>query len=650
MLDKPGSFPIAECDVSNQARAFVVESRAVLKKFVRRWAQVIACAALTVCAVAVAYVLAERAAIGALQEAGAQRLEVYRGGLIGEMRRYDYLSSVLSLNSELVGLLTTPDARGLDKVNAYLEVVAREAKVLDVYVMDLSGRTIAASNYRRRDSFVGMNFSFRPYFKDALLDGRGHYYGVGTVSNEPGYYFASRVYDGEKLVGVATVKVSLHSLDNTLHDPDEIALALDTNGVIFLASLPQLLFKTIDPLTPQALTRLMTSRQYHTLKSFDAIGTLDDSRAFDPRGTVRFLPDKSLRQAIGRALPSDYLMLGRPVDGTEWRLVMLTSLEGARAAARNVAATTGFAAIALFLCALYLRQRNRTHAQRRKAKLDLERAYDDLENQVQVRTEALRKANLYLQHEVKEREKTEVALKNTFEELVHSGKMAALGQMATSITHELNQPLAALQTLSDNAAVLLRRDRVNDAAENLAEISQLVARMGKITGELKRFARKAPPHPVVVDLRRVVDDTISLLRVRLYQEGVTTRRDLPDQPICSFADANRLEQVLVNLINNAIDAMRSTERRILSIAVRAVDGTARISVRDTGVGLDDEAISRLFEPFFTTKAAGQGLGLGLPISAEIVKDFGGTLKGHNTKEGAEFVLELPLTEEIETYV
>ncbi len=621
-----------------------------MRKFVRPYVEVIAYVVLAALAVAVAYVLAERTAIRSLRDTAAQRLEVYRGGLIGEMRRYDYLASILGLNDDLITLLTTPDAQKVDKVNAYLEVVARETKALDIYVMDLNGRTIASSNYKKRDSFVGMNFSFRPYFKDALVNGHGHYYGVGTVSNEPGYYFASRVFDGERLVGVATVKVGLHGLDNGLRDADEIALALDSNGIIFLASLPQLLFKTLEALDPRTREQLMNSRQYHTLRSFDAIGALDRQRTFDPPDTVRFRPLAAYRRTKPDAFSTDYLMLERPVAGTDWHLVTLTSLDPASSTARYAAATTGFASIAAFLSALYLRQRRRAHLQRQRAKLELERAYDDLESQVQSRTEALREANLHLQHEVGEREKTEVALKKTFEELVHSGKMAALGQMAASVTHELNQPLAALQTLSDNAAVLLRRNRVEDAVENLAEISQLVARMGRITGELKSFARKAPPRPTVIDLRRVVEDTISLLRARLRQERITIRTDLPGTPVRVLADANRLEQVLVNLINNAIDAMRPSTRRVLSLAIRDFAGSARISVRDTGVGLDAEAIDRLFEPFFTTKAAGQGLGLGLPISADIVREFGGTLSGGNTAGGAEFVIELPLTEELEEHV
>ncbi len=597
-----------------------------------------ACAAAATAAAA--YFFVERAGVRALHDTAVQRLEVYRGGLIGEIRRYDYLSSVLSLNGDLVGLLTSPDPKAVDRVNAYLETVARESQALDVYVMDLNGETVASSNHRERDSFVGMNFSFRPYFKDALLTGHGHYYGVGTVSNEPGYYFASRIYDGERLIGVATVKVSLHSLENSLQDVDEIALAVDRNGVVFLSSLPGLLFRTLEPVDPGALATLRDSRQYHLQQRFDAIGSIDRLAWTGEPGLRRFRPAPGLRRVGPGPLSSQYLLVDRPVAGTDWRIVTMTSLGPAIDAARSAAATAAFAFIALSVFGLYLRQRRRAHALQRRAKVDLERAYDDLENQVASRTEALREANVHLQYEVNERRKTEVALKNTFEELVHSGKMAALGQMAASVTHELNQPLAALRTLSDNAVVLLRRDRSCDAIENLVEISQLVARMGKITGELKSFARKSPAQSCVIDLRGVVEETVSLLRVRLRQEKVATRLEMPSRAVRVFADANRLEQVLVNLINNAIDAMRPRERRVLTIALLDVDGRATVAVRDTGVGLSPAAARRLFEPFFTTKAAGQGLGLGLPLSAEIVKESGGTLSGRDTGDGAEFVIEL----------
>ena len=597
--------------------------------------------ALACTSVWVAFAWTERLGIRSLNEAAAQRLEIYRGGLVGEMRRYDYLSSVLSLNSELIGLLSRPDHRHAEKISAYLDIVARESDALDIYVMDLDGRTVAASNFRREDSFVGMNFSFRPYFKDALLTGQGHFYGVGTVSNEPGYYFASRIYDGQKLIGVATVKVALHSLENSLQDADEIALVIDSNGIIFLTSFPPLLFKSLEPLSPATMGELTATRQYHTLREFAAVGTLDRTHALDPPDTYRFRPNAAFARSKINALANEYLLLERPVAGTLWRLAMLSSLGPARDAARNAAATTGFAAIAIFLAALYWRQRVRTVAADRKAKLDLERAYDDLENQVQLRTEALFEANRHLQHEVAERRKTETALKDTFEELVHSGKMAALGQMATSMTHELNQPLAALQTLSDNAAVLLRRERIADARENLDQISQLVARMGRITGQLKSFARKAPFKPGPIDVRTIVEDTVSLLRVRLEHQRVATRIDCCANSTLASGDANRLEQVLVNLINNAVDAMRFSPSRRLTISVLRAGDKVRISVRDSGAGLRDEVASRLFEPFFTTKAAGEGLGLGLLISAGIVKEFGGTLAGRDVLDGAEFVIELP---------
>ncbi|MDB5818597.1 MAG: dctB [Rhizobacter sp.] len=627
----------------------------------RRAAWVIAALLLAVASMVTAFTVAERAGVNALAQTAAQRLEIYRGSLSGELARYDYLSSVLGLNDDLVALLTTQDDGRVARINSYLETVSRDAKASDIYVMDLTGRTVAASNWNRQDSFVGMNFNFRPYFLDALHGGRGRFYGVGTVSNEPGYYFASGVYastpEGRRMVGVATVKVSLHSFDNDLRNSGEIAVCVDENGVVFLSSWPELKFKTLSPVSREALARLNATRQYHTLRRFDPLGTIEGRLPFDDAGTLRFAPDPArTRSTSARLLADHYVIHQREVPGTPWKLVMLSALGPVRAAAFNAAAATGLAALAMFALALYAVQRRKATLLRAKAKVDLERAYGDLENQVSLRTDDLRQANRQLLLEVGERTKAEAALKATFDELVQAGKMVALGQIAAGITHELNQPLAALRTLSDNARVLLDRGRDADARDNLSEISQLVARMGRITGELKGFARKAPARLEPVDLRQVIADSLSLLRSRLRQERIEVQLHIPEPAPFGIGDPNRLQQVLVNLLTNAIDAMADSQRRELTISLHrhgdaddADGGTVRLTVADSGGGLTADVQSHLFEPFFTTKPVGVGLGLGLPISVDIVKACGGSLEGRNTSSGAAFTIELLSAKATHTY-
>jgi len=230
--------------------------------------------------------------------------------------------------------------------------------------------------------------------------------------------------------------------------------------------------------------------------------------------------------------------------------------------------------------------------------------------------------------------------------LVQAGKLAVIGQLSTGIAHELNQPLAALRTLSGNGVRFLERGDLDTTRTNLERIAQLVDRMGLITGQLRTFARKSSGQLQAVPLCRALDNALSLLEPRLTQANAEIRRRCPEPGPIALCDINRLEQVLINLIGNALDAMHGQPAPCIELGCESVGRQARLSVRDFGPGLDEDAISHLFEPFFTTKEAGVGLGLGLAISAGIVSDFGGTLCGANHPAGgALFTLEIPLAAE-----
>jgi len=214
--------------------------------------------------------------------------------------------------------------------------------------------------------------------------------------------------------------------------------------------------------------------------------------------------------------------------------------------------------------------------------------------------------------------------------------------------HELNQPLAALRTLSANTARFLERGDEATARSNLERIGQLVDRMGQITSELKNFARKSSGKARPADLRQIVSNSVALLGQRLRSCGAHVACSFPDTPVYAQCDPNRMEQVVINLIGNALDAMGGQDSPQVDITARIEGQTIRLEIRDHGTGLGDDVLPRLFEPFFTTKDAGQGLGLGLAISAGIVSDFGGTLAGDNHPDGgAVFSLELPLARDTE---
>ncbi len=217
-------------------------------------------------------------------------------------------------------------------------------------------------------------------------------------------------------------------------------------------------------------------------------------------------------------------------------------------------------------------------------------------------------------------------LSETQAELVQAGKLAALGQLAAGVAHELNQPLAAIRSYAHNARRLIEHERPAEAAATLERISALTGRMGETIGRLRTLARRPAADLGPVDLARVTGDALALLEARIRAEGVRVRTDIPEPARRVRAEPIRLEQVLLNLLGNALDAVATSERREVAVSAAAADGQVRLAVSDSGCGIPPGAIEHVFDPFFTTKEVGEGLGLGLSISYNIVKDFGGSMR------------------------
>jgi two-component system C4-dicarboxylate transport sensor histidine kinase DctB len=215
--------------------------------------------------------------------------------------------------------------------------------------------------------------------------------------------------------------------------------------------------------------------------------------------------------------------------------------------------------------------------------------------------------------------------------------------MATGITHELSQPLGAIRTLSANAGEFMRRGDLATAEKNLGIVGQLTEQMAGIITPLKTFARKSPAISSAVDIDQAVDSALFLFEQRLKKMGVSVERQIAEAARVAWCDQNRLQQVLVNLIGNALDAMsEEPEKRLLIVAEPASSGQVALAVSDSGTGFTETALEHLFEPFFTTKQPGEGLGLGLTISRDILRDFGGDLlAGPAPGGGARFVVLLP---------
>jgi two-component system C4-dicarboxylate transport sensor histidine kinase DctB len=497
-----------------------------------------------------------------------------------------------------------------------------------LYILDRKGLAIAASNWNEEASFVGMDLSYRPYFWDAMERGEGRFYAIGTTSGLPGFYFSRALRDGDQVLGVGALKVSLDRLERAWAGSSDVVLATDANGVIFLASNSAWKFGIVDRLSDEASERIRASRQYWNvpLKPLKFM-----VRSELPDGTKLVTVDV---QGVERQSGSDYLELKRSLREPGWHLVLLSDRtpvhELTRLAFALALALTAF----LLVLLLYARQRSLFVAQSLAAKEALQLANDALEQKVTERTADLVTSNAQLQREIVERHRAE-------QNLVQAGKLAVLGQMAAGITHELNQPLAALRTLSANAETFLQRGRLADARHNLQVIEDLTDRMGKITGQLKAFSRKDPVKLQPILLGRSITNALFLLDQRIRQEQVHVAQQLPDSQVWVLGDATRLDQVLVNLIANALDAMSGQARPCVTLAVSEAGGGVEMAVRDLGQGIAEEDLSKLFEPFFTTKEPGHGLGLGLVISIGIARELGGDLKAANRPEGgAEFVLTL----------
>ena len=438
------------------------------------------------------------------------------------------------------------------------------------------------------------------------------------------------------MLGVATVKVNLESLESSWADAGGKVLLTDAHGVVFLSSVPEWKYRTLAPLTPAVQKELAQSRQYFS-HALVPLG-LRDVRVLDRRARIVAGPPPAGVRMLSQA---------RSLVRRNWQMVYLSDLAPARASARAAALLTLLSEALAIMLVLYARQRHRLGRQRQRAREDLQRAYDQLEHQVAERTASLQQITRELRDENTVRHQAEQQLRKAQSELVQAGKMAVLGQLSAGITHELNQPLTALRTMSDNARVLIERGRLDDARDNLATISQLVERMGLLTGQLRQFARKSGGLVTAVPVADAVTAALFLVERRIAQERVGFRMTTHPRDLYALCDSNRLQQVLVNLFSNALDAMEMAESSPRQLVVDAGCDGARvhIAVTDSGPGIPDEIRAQLFEPFFTTKPQGKGLGLGLAISEQIVREFGGQLRAESPPEGgARFIIDLPRAE------
>jgi two-component system C4-dicarboxylate transport sensor histidine kinase DctB len=571
--------------------------------------------------------LAARRARADLARQAAVAADLRAAVLRSELEKHRSLPFVLAEDADVRRVLELREPSATAALNRKLEDLARQTNAAVIYVLQPDGLTLAASNWRRPDSFVGSNYHFRPYFQEARTKGASEYFALGTVSRRPGLFLARRVRSPEGgLLGVVVAKVEFDRLESEWARSPEPAFVVDDHGVVLLTSVPEWRFRTLHPIDDATRVQIRQALQF---------------------GGAPLAPMSLRRQESGEvtaAVPGQsdrgYVAARTPAAARGWTLHLLTPSDPAVAttvtAARSV--ILGLGGLVLLAAALLLRRREigRSQAAAREA------ARLELEMTVAERTAELRAANERLLVEMEERRRAEAGVEALQHELVQANKLAMLGQIAAGVAHEINQPLAAIRSYADNAQVLLSRREPAPAGENLAAISGLTEKIGAITDELRAFSRKSRSAPGDVALEDALSGALLLVgaafrhrRVQLILEGTAAG-------IKVHAERIRLEQVLVNLMQNALEAVEGRPSPEVRLSVQALRREVRIQVSDNGPGLSEAARTGLFTPFNTTKPS--GVGLGLVISRDIVREFGGRLThAASGIGGAAFVVSLRRT-------
>ncbi|MGQ4878233.1 sensor histidine kinase [Billgrantia sp. LNSP4103-1] len=588
-----------------------------------------------------AQVAREQALLTLVREA-ENELRLSAAGLEGHLTRHDYLPQLLASREMVKRFLLNRGQQDPMPLNLLLDQFRATADVSDVYLLDAEANTVAASNWHRPNTFIGQNYAFRSYYQEAIAGSRGRFYGLGVQSLERGYYFSAPVWLDDtapdaRPSGVMVIKILLDAVEESWAEQDAVLMVSDKDDIIFMASHPELRMAALHPLSEQERQALLATRRYA-----DEPLTPSGIDVYEQR------PDGSRLVQLNQGPLAErrYLGLARHMEAFGWNMHILKPLDAVHKAQWFSALLAGGLYGVVTLAGgvgwqrLRLRRERELFAERERQ--TLASARDELERNVELRTRDLLETNRLLSDEIEERRRAEANLRQTQDELVQAAKLAVLGQLAAGINHELNQPLAAIRAYAENARAFLQRQRLDAADANLAQVVELTERMAEISAQLRQFSRKSDSSLTAVSVQACFDYALRLYQSRLHQVEVV--RCWEDE-VWVHADLVRLEQVLVNLIGNALQAMTETPVPQLMLSVEAKAGQVRIGVSDTGPGIPEPHLSRIFEPFFTTKTPGSGLGLGLSISARIIKDLGGSIEASNRPgAGARFIITLPREE------
>ena len=588
--------------------------------------------------VALALVLAigwaafEFALAGAIANAGQQadrRLALFDRTLEAIIERFHYLPSSIALAAEAHAILADPENAELrEAANGFLSKLNDTAGAGELFIMAPDGNVVAASNWWAYDSFVGENLAYRPYFEEAMRDGDAKFYAVGTVTGVAGYFLTRRIDGPAGPLGVAVTKINLGEIEANWWRSGELIGIVDINDVTILSTRPDWRYRPLVPIDPAEVARIAEQRRYGEAGMGEAPIAAD---IWPSRGT-QFAYIAGDDPEVSGLFILDELRL--PTH--QWRLVSFTPTGPLFRAAWTAAAAAALGASALLLIVVLLIQRRRIVAQRLA---DHER----LEQRVAERTEDLHITNEALREEIAERIRAEKAEREAQHGLVQAAKMASLGQALAGVAHEVSQPVAALTTHIASAKLIAAQRNDTDIGGILSTMDKVVDRLAALTGHLKTFARKETRVEAQADLNTVIANALDLVDHKLKAFGIDVEYRRHRGKLTVLGNPIHLEQVLINLIANAADAMEHSPIRVLSIGLSKHERSAGIAVSDTGSGIEATELANLFDPFYSTKEAGRGLGLGLSISYGLVRDIGGTITVESRPgKGSTFTVRLPL--------
>ena len=521
------------------------------------------------------------------------RLALYSGNMVSELQRNSIVPRLLASDAELIGALNSNDyQRTSQRLMSFVDEIGAAA----ILLLDSDGLVVAATDRNR----LGETQRNLPHFREAA---RASQTVFTTHKHDTGVYdfaYSRKILSNNKPLGVIVVEVDLRKFQSAWAGISDAVIVAAAGGQILLATenswvgLPEQEALALRS-APSAIDRAIQATQDWTVLSADAY-------------------------MQGKAVMRQELRV--PFRG--WNMVLFTTYGGIRQRVNAVLALEimGFS---IFLALAFYQLSRQT----------LTRALFFQQESVD-----LRQLNIRLQREISERKKVEKNLEVAEQTLAQSSKLAALGEMSAAVSHELNQPLAAMKTYLAGAKLLLQRKRLEEALSSFQRIDDLIGRMSAITRQLKSYARKGGEELVPVDVRMAVNGALEIMEPQLKSRQISLSKTMPSAPVMILGDQLRLEQVVVNLLRNALDAISAVPTPEIELLLLGGE-TSSLTVRDNGEGISD--LDDLFEPFFTTKKPGDGVGLGLAISSGIITDLGGRLVARNGETtGAVFEVTLPI--------